>query len=122
MYECMRLFIFLHLTGVDSNSNGVLHRGGYEEVPLVSFQDSEIPSSDSKCTGKDHFKSNIKLLLFRSSFFVAGGILVVAGGVASHFHPDGDPSKCRSAYDNFTNSTEVTDCLTEACYNESYLQ
>lgn len=77
---------------------------GSDLVPLVSFRDAEAPLSDIKCTAGEKLRSNIKLLLFRGSFFVAGAILVVAGGIASHFHPVGSYSSCHS---NTTNSTEL---------------
>ena len=39
-------------------------------------------------------KPTLKLLLYRSIFFLVGAVVLVAGGVASQYHPSADYSEC----------------------------
>lgn len=88
---------------MDNQMPGTWNSGDSDVNPLVSFQDAEAPLSHIKHTAGDKLRSNLKLLLFRGSFFIAGVVLVVVGGIASHFHPVGSYSGCQG---NTTNSTE----------------
>ena len=73
-----------------------------EEIHLVSFANSR-----EQLTGDDHGSpiptaiSRIKLLLYRSTFFIVGVLLVIGGGITSRFHPAADFSDCH----NYTNSS-----------------
>ena len=65
-----------------------------EEIPLVSFGDEEQIPEDEHHHQSQKMKPTLKLLLYRNSFFIAGVMLLIAGGVASQYHPSADYSDC----------------------------
>ena len=105
-----------------TDGNRAVNSDGSDAVPLVSFQDAETPLHDTMHTAGANLKSKTRLLLFRGSFFVAGAVMVVIGGILSRFHPAGNYSSCQDTSDNSTNFTStMTVCLTGTCHNVSYM-
>jgi len=66
----------------------------------VEGEDSVLLSKDSP-TLHGLCYSRLKLLLYRGSFFLAGAVLLLGGGVASYYHPQGE-------FYDLTNCTNVT--------------
>ena len=71
-----------------------------EDQQDLEDEDIVLLSRDS-CALRGLCYSRMKLLLYRGSFFLAGAMLLLGGGVASIYHPQGE------LYD-LTNCTNVT--------------
>ena len=73
-----------------------------DEIPLVSFEDGEQQMTVSEVKNglmSPKSKSRMKLLLYRSSFFLMGITLLVVGSVAGHYipQPEQNYSECTDA-------------------------
>lgn len=80
-----------------------------EEIPLISHDEEEEPEPANINARQQStylsLQSRLKLLLYRSSFFAVGIVLLIAGGVASQYHPPTDYFSCSDT--NSTHSSTV---------------
>ena len=87
-----------------------------EEISVVSLVNGEqIPQAEHYLYHHQsrRMKPTLKLLLYRSSFFIVGVMLLIAGGVASQYHPSADYSDCDGSIssDNL-NASSIYYCYT----------
>lgn len=87
--------------------------GTVEEVPLVSdvdeLEEDSVTAVRSKSRLSPQSRSHVKLLLLKSSFFVGGVALLIAGGVASHYTSPSSHLDCTDL--NSTENSTVSSAI-----------
>ena len=93
-----RYIIFLNwyflTVGEGNTGKECLSSATREEIPLVLLDGEYTPEAEHHYHQSQKAKPTLKLLLYRSIFFLVGVVLLIAGGVASQYHPSADYSDC----------------------------
>ena len=94
IFQCYKNPKTITFTVGESNTEKEHHSSVTEEIPLVSFEDGEQTPEAEHRHQSQKTKPTLKLLCYRSVFFLVGVVVLIAGGVASQYHPSADYSDC----------------------------
>ena len=87
------LYVYVLFTDSDVESSDQSD-DGTETEPLVEFDGAAYTPRDHSNNSTTAASSKLKLILFKSIFFIGGFVVLVAGGIASQYHPPVDFNNC----------------------------